>query len=281
MILPLIRKVIIITILSLVVACLPVRQGRWPLLSYAQGPKTVRVAVMQDITTLRLKIKGLYEIIDPKTKEVLCRGRDLNTTVMAGRAGIMLGNIKPRVSDILIKPKGPDAALVNNRLFSGDIEFIKKDNLDLLVINIIGLEDYVKGISIREISHYWPPEALKAEVIAFRTFAVYKIEESVGKDYDLTSDIYSQVYGGKAAERFRINKAVDETRGLVLTYKGKVIPAFYHATCAGHTEDASVLWNIDIASLKGVVCNFCKDSPHFSWHYVAARDELKEKLANS
>jgi len=236
---------------------------------------------MQDVTALRLKIRGPYEMIDSKTKEVLFRGSDLNTTVMVAKTGIMLGYIKPKANDILIRPKDPDAVSVNNRVFSGDIEFIKKDNLNFLVVNVIGLEDYVKGISIREISHYWPPEALKAEVIAFRTFAVYKIEESAGKDYDLTSDIYSQVYGGKAAERFRINKAVDETRGLVLTYKNKVIPAFYHATCAGHTEDVSVLWNINIAPLKGVVCNFCKDSPHFRWHYVAPVDEVKEKLANT
>ncbi|MCK9604248.1 MAG: SpoIID/LytB domain-containing protein, partial [Candidatus Omnitrophica bacterium] len=102
--------------------------------------------------------------------------------------------------------------------------------------------------------------------------------ESAGKDYDLTSDIYSQVYSGMAAERYRINKAVDETKGLILVYQGKVFPAFYHATCAGHTEDASRLWNINIAPLTGVACGFCKESPHFNWHYVLSLKEINDKL---
>jgi len=268
---PLIRRLIVIVLI------LGARHFAQP--AYAQDYRYVRVAVMQDIENLRLKISGPYEIIDLRDNTVICRGSGLNTTVLPYRSGIMLGNIKPKTAKLLIRPKDQDSISVNNRTFGGDIEFIKTDNSRFLVVNIINLEDYVKGISIREISHYWPPETLKAEVIAFRTFALFKMDESAGRDYDLTSDIYSQVYGGKAAERYRINSAVDETKGLVLKYRGKVIPAFYHATCAGHTEDASVLWNINLPPLKGVACNFCKDSPHFNWHYVASTGEIKEKLA--
>jgi stage II sporulation protein D len=121
-------------------------------------------------------------------------------------------------------------------------------------------------------------DSLKAEVIAFRTFALYKMQENAQKDFDLTSDVYSQSYGGRFAERYRLNKAVDETRGLVLTYKGKIIPAFYHATCGGHTEDASLFWNIDIPPLKGVPCGFCQDSPHFKWHNVLSLKEIRDAL---
>jgi stage II sporulation protein D len=107
------------------------------------------------------------------------------------------------------------------------------------------------------------------------------MQENAKKDFDLTSDVYSQVYGGKGAERYRINKTVDETKGLVLTYRGKVFPAFYHSTCGGHTEDASLFWNINIEPLRGVPCSFCQDSPHFRWHSVLSQEEVKNALIKS
>jgi stage II sporulation protein D len=105
------------------------------------------------------------------------------------------------------------------------------------------------------------------------------MEVNQRKDFDVTSDIYSQVYGGKTSERYRTTQAVEATQGKILIYQGKVFPAYYHATCAGHTEDASLLWNINLPPLKGVVCNFCKDSPHYSWHFDISKNKLIEKLS--
>jgi stage II sporulation protein D len=244
---------------------------------FAQSPKYIRVAILEDAASLRLKIKGAYEVIDALSNQALNRDKDLNTTVTLSDSGILLGNIKSKTNKLFIRPEDAEF-MINGRMFRGEIQFIKS-NHKLIAVNHIELEDYVKGISVRETSHYRPIESLKAEVIAFRTFALYKAEENKQKDFDLTSDIYSQVYGGKGAERYRINKAVDDTKGLVLTYQGKIIPAFYHATCGGHTEDASLYWNIDLVPLKGVACNFCKDSPHFNWHEVLSKKEVRDLLA--
>jgi stage II sporulation protein D len=72
---------------------------------------------------------------------------------------------------------------------------------------------------------------------------------------------------------------VDKTKSVVLIYQNKVFPSFFHATCAGHTEDASLLWDIDILPLKGVPCSFCRESPHFKWHSVLSLNKIEEKLA--
>ncbi len=245
--------------------------------SYAQTPRDVRVAIFQDVSSLRLKIKGPYEVIDSTSNKGLSRGRNLNTTVTVYMEGILLGNARAKANKLFIKPDYPEDIMVNGRIFRGDIQLIK-NNMKLSVINYIELEDYVKGISVRETSHYWPVDSLDAEVIVFRTFALYKMQENANKDFDLTSDVYSQVYSGRAAERYRINKAVDETKGLILTYKGKIFPAFYHAACGGHTDDAALLWNIDIPPLKGVSCNFCGGSPHFKWHNVLTQEEVRDAL---
>ena len=265
-------KPLIILIIILVVSC------QLSVLScFGQLPRYVRVAIFQELSSLRLKIKGSYEIIDSTNNKVLIRGRNLNTTVTVYPQGILLGNTRAKTDKFLIKPYYPQPVIINGRSFRGDIQLIKS-NTKLSAVNHIDLEDYVKGISVRETSHYWPFDSLKAEVIVFRTFALYKMQENAHKDFDLTSDIYSQAYGGRAAERYRINKAVDETKGLALTYRGKIFPSFYHATCGGYTDDAALLWNVDTPPLKGVSCNFCQDSQHFKWHSVLSLKEVNDAL---
>jgi stage II sporulation protein D len=237
------------------------------------------VSIFQDEPSLRLKIHGLYQIKDPGTEKVLFHGRNLNTTVTTYRDGILLAKKNFAMGKVMISAASPEELiLINGRAFRGNIQFIKNSNGRLSVINHIDLEDYVKGILYHEASHYWPMEALKAQAIVCRSYAVYQMQENKLKDFDVTSDIYSQVYGGRASERYRTNKVVEETAGQILSYQGKVIPAYFHATCGGYTEDASLLWNVDITPLKGVPCAFCKDSPHFSWHYVLSLKEIAEGL---
>lgn len=244
----------------------------------AQSPKFIRVLISPDVTSLRLKIIGAYEVIDLSQNKVFYRGENLKTTVTLYKNKLLLGNIETNAAKILIKTKESEALLVNGQRFRGDLAFIKKEKAVFSAVNYIEVEDYIKGILYNEASHYWPMEALKAQAIACRTYALYQRQNSVPLDYDVTTDIYSQVYGGRSAERQRRNKAVQETAGLVLTFQDKIFPAYFHATCAGHTEDASVLWDINLLPLKGVACKFCRQSPHFNWHCVLTLAEIREKL---
>ncbi len=239
------------------------------------------MAVKQDASALRLKVQGAYEVWDTATNKVVYRGSGLNTTVTAYSGGILLGELKSYLNKLIIKSHDPDAIIVDGRMFRGDIQLIRKEDNNILVINNIEFEDYIKGVLYHEASHYWPTEALKAQAIACRSYAVARVKENSSRDFDATADTYSQVYGGKTSERFRTSKAVEDTKGEVLTYQGQVLPAYFHATCAGHTEDASNLWNIDMLPLKGVACDFCKDSPHFNWHYVFSKKEIIEQLSSA
>jgi len=244
----------------------------------AAQSRPIRVAIIKDVTSLRLKIRGSYEIVDSATNKVLYQGRNIKTTVTGYKDRILLVGKGLAAERILIKADDPEAFIINDRNFRGNIEIIKNDIAHLLVINHVDLEDYIKGILYHESSHYWPEEALKAQAVVCRTYALYQVQEKANQNYDLTSDSYSQVYGGKVSERYRTNRAVEETAGEVIFYQDKIIPAYYHATCAGHTEDAFELWRTNLVPLKGVVCDYCKDSPHYRWHYVFALDELEEKL---
>lgn len=245
-----------------------------------QDVRFIRVAILQDARTLRLKIKGGYEIIDLAGGKVLSRGNGLNTTVTAYKEGILLGNLKAATNKLLLSCDDPESITVNARAFRGSIGIIKSD-MKLTLFNSIELEDYIKGILYHEASHYWPMDALKAQAIVSRTYAVFQMQKNKDKDFDLTNDIYSQVYGGRSSERERTNNAVTQTRGEILFYRGKPFETFFHATCGGHTEDASRLWSINITPLKGVACGYCKESPHYNWHCNLSLDEIAKKLSQA
>jgi len=249
-----------------------------PLPCDAQVPDAIRVAIAQDAVSLKVEISGPFEVVDAKSNKRISSGRDLNTTVVAYHNGILLGDIRSDTERLLMKTEGAGVISVNGRRFRQGIECIRKSNGRLLVINTVELDDYIKGILYHEASHYWPDEALKAQAIVCRTYAAYQVQENAAKEYDVTSDTYSQVYGGRTSERYRTSRVVEATKGLVISFQDKLIPAYYHATCGGHTEDASLLWKIDCVPLRGVVCGFCKESPHFSWHAVLSLREISKKL---
>jgi stage II sporulation protein D len=239
------------------------------------------VLISPDVTSLRLKIIGAYEVIDLLQNKVFYQGENLKTTVTVYKNKILLGNIETYSSKIWIKTEDPEALIINGQRFRGDLAFIKKDKGLFSAINYIDVEDYIKGILYHEASHYWPIEALKAQAVACRTYAIYQRQNSASLDYDVTRDVYSQVYGGRSAERQRTSMAVEQTKGAVLTYQDKIFPTYFHATCGGHTEDASLLWDINLSPLKGVSCKFCRQSPHFNWHCVLNLAEIEEKLSKS
>lgn len=241
----------------------------------------IRVAIIQNVKTLNIVVKGFYEISDPQAGRVIFRGKNLRTTVAGYKNGISLGRISFNLSRILFKADDAEAIVINGRRFKGSMKLVKDESSQLSVINYIEIEDYVKGILYNEASHYWPMEVLRAQAVISRSFALFKMEENSLRDYDVTSDIYSQVYGGRASERQRTNLAVDQTKGLALIYKGKLFPTYFHATCGGHTEDAASLWQTDLPPLKGVTCSFCQDSPHYNWHLVISLKEIADKLAGS
>jgi stage II sporulation protein D len=86
------------------------------------------------------------------------------------------------------------------------------------------------------------------------------------------------MYGGRTSEKWATTRAVNLTKGKVLALNSYLIPSYYHATCGGHTEDASNLWNINLPCLKGVACDFCKSSPHYKWTKEISPIALEDKL---
>ncbi|MDD5073386.1 MAG: SpoIID/LytB domain-containing protein [Candidatus Omnitrophica bacterium] len=247
----------------------------------AHDPVRVRVAVAKGADSVRIFIAGNFRIIDHLSKSVLLEEKYLpETGLIATDTGFGLDGKEISANAISVEPVGGSRVYINGRIFRGEIR-VFKDGMKLTVVNTVDLEEYLYGVMRNEVSTWWPMEALKAQAIAARTYALSQIKESKAKDYDVTADVSSQVYGGIFSEKWRTNKAVDETRDQVLTYNGVIFPAFFHATCGGSTFDAAYLWNIDLPPLKGVKCRWCRKSPHFYWEKWMSVKEAEEKLAGA
>lgn len=247
-------------------------------LGYAQDERYVRVSIIRNENSVSVKVAGFYQIKNAETGEILRRGRGLRGDLTYSSSGFSIAKTIFKAHKIFIKSDYPEEITVNGRKFSGNILFTQKSNSTFAGINYIHLEDYVKGVLYHEVSHYWPLEVLKAQAVVCRSFALYQMQANKNREFDVTNDIYSQVYGGRTSERYRTSLAVDRTKGIVLTYNGKILPAYFHSTCGGRTEDASVLWNTAIGPLKGVECGFCKESPHFKWVKILSPEELSAAL---
>ncbi len=165
---------------------------------------------------------------------------------------------------------------VSGRKYKGRI-LILPDGGGLAVVNEVPLEKYLAGLVNAEISSKWPMEAVKAQVVAARTYALYKMGRSE-EFYHLRSDVSDQVYLGAAAEDKRALKAVRSTRGEVLKYGNDLIPAFYHSNCGGRTADAADVWGVPHPALKSTQCSFCSDAPYGHWRLTLSWAELQKAI---
>lgn len=176
-------------------------------------------------------------------------------TVQAGSAGRTPLRVRGR--------RG--AIEVNGKPYRGTVEVRGKGNGLLLVVNELDIEEYLKGVIAAEIPSDWEMDALKAQAVASRTYALYQKRNAGKRLYHVLDTVDSQVYLGVRGERVRATRAVDATRGEAVLFDGEVIAAFYHSSCGGHTEDASVLWGIDEPYLKGVDCDCQQISSYGLW----------------
>lgn len=251
----------------------------WGANSGADTNKVVRVAVVVDANQINLTIGCPYQILALNTSEELYKGRRLwRTKVLSTDSGIKIGKLDFKIYGLRIQPSRSPSIYLDGRKFRGAIDIIRQPNKTLLAINHLDVDEYVSGVLYHEVAAWWPMEALKAQAIVARSFALYQAKVNAHKDYDLVSTVYSQVYGGRTSERGRTSKAVRQTRDKVLTYEKKLFPTFYHATCAGHTENASRLWKINLPPLRGRECQFCQRSPHFHWKKKISLQDIEQAL---
>jgi stage II sporulation protein D len=129
----------------------------------------------------------------------------------------------------------------------------------------------------REMPHSFPLEALRAQAIAARTYALSKKIGSFEEPFHVSSGAQHQVYGGIASEDSRTRHAVESTRGLILIFGMTPIEAYFHASCGGKTEQGADALHRDLPYLRSVSCP-CRELPNSHWSVRLGMRELKQFL---
>jgi stage II sporulation protein D len=157
------------------------------------------------------------------------------------------GTLRTGLSKVSFIPRSDDQWLyLNGKPYRGALEISgMPDAKSLLVLNIVNLEDYLKGVVPAEIGklNQTEMEALKAQTIASRTYALFQASQNREREYDLEATVMDQTYSGVAVEDPQTNRAIQLTRGKVLTYKGKPICSYYSTNCGGKTEYIEKVWD--------------------------------------
>ncbi len=120
----------------------------------------------------------------------------------------------------------------------------------------------------------WPPEALKAQAVAARTYALYHMLLRRSDAYDVLSTTSSQVYGGSEKDYPSVRSAVDATRGLVLAEGGRLALTLFHANSGGMTESCENIWGGRLAYLSSVEDPFSKNRPGDAWEKTLTAEEI-------
>ena len=183
-------------------------------------------------------------------------------------------------ASLAIRPLGDEKTitLYNDLLYYGDFQFARlSGDQYLTVVNYVDIEDYTKGVIPYEMYVYWPEEALKAQAMGARNFVATSFNRYRSYGFDVTADVYSQVYKGIGDATPKTNAAVDASAGKYIRYQGSLCQTFFYSSDGGATESAENVWGIDVPYLAGVFDPYEDDVETYSkdWTYVCTPEDLQ------
>ena len=222
------------------------------------APPVIRVGILPDVPRSSI---GADSGVVVRALFVTGTRSDLQVpraTFIGTAQGIRLLETGEELTSATIFPVRPEESLlVEATPYRGIFEVRTGAPGTLTVINVLNLEDYLKGVVPNELSPtvFGELEALKAQAVAARTYAMRNMGQYAAKGYDICATAACQVYRGKSTENALSDQAVEETRGTTAAYRGQLINALYTSTCGGHTEDGGNIFDgEELPYLRGVVC---------------------------
>jgi stage II sporulation protein D len=246
----------------------------------AYTERLIQIGVIHGVRQVTVKPEGRFALRDAEGRweEDLLPFKDYR--VFADGDGVVFGPYRVPGQARLVSREPGATVLVGPRRYRAGIIVKPAVDESLTVVAELGVEEYLLGVLPHEMEPGWPREALKAQAVVARTFAYYHLGKYKKAGFDLTADTRSQVYGGVGAENESVRRAVAETRGEVLGYKGELLEVYYHACCGGHTADAALVWGRGTAPapLRGVKDRYCPQSPLGRWKVLIPKDDILAAL---
>ena len=235
----------------------------------------VRVLLAEGRTAVRIGSKRAYRVEDATGRRVSLPGggRVVGASLVLKVRGKAL-----RLKSPLRFTAGAMPLRLDQGPYRGDL-VVRSRGGRLSVVNELGLERYIRGVVPWEMPHDWPLEALKAQAVIARSYAL--ATRRTDGIYDLLPDTRDQVYGGLTAEKPESNRAVAATAGRVLWFGNEVATTYYHSTSGGRTAAVWEVWPgfTHVPYLRAVWSPYEAASPKFTWGpYVLSARRLASKL---
>ena len=246
----------------------------------------VRVGLMTQQFGILIDSNGAFDVVNSDNGKVVGAFSSGEKARIGLREGqLVLNNALLGGERLQIAPKSTQAIeredrfiIVNNRRYRGSVEIFRTPGkTGLTVVNILPVDDYVYGLLIREVSPEWPVDSFKAQAVAARTYALFNIGKHKDEGFDLCATSDCQVYNGQSSEDPRAMKAVEDTRGQVMTYRGQLIDAFFFPSSGGYTENSENIQTKNYPYLRGVP-DYDQSSPYFRWQKKISPQELEGLL---
>ncbi|WP_295155920.1 SpoIID/LytB domain-containing protein [uncultured Brachyspira sp.] len=238
----------------------------------------IRVHLTDVKAPYTINIKGPYKAYNYKYEsEIISALTNETVMVVENRLGLKVNDVGVYKEGIVFETE--DGFVLNGVEYYGSLMFIPYNDT-MIAVNELNIEDYVKGVLPHEMSPDWPMEALKAQAVAARTYAMYHILKNADKaPFDVDNTTKYQVYNGKEKMNWSVEQAVDRTRYEIAVYKGKVIATYFSALCSGHTDSAENVFGVAVPYLEGVSCPYC-NAQIKPWTNALSYNELNNDLAN-
>ena len=184
----------------------------------------------------------------------------------------------PVMNELMLESATPVS--FNNTAYRGSFR-LRNYNNTLTVINVVNTEDYLASVLGREMSAYWPIEALKAQAVCARNYAVTSTKHA-SYGFDLCATIDCQVYGGISSEAESTRRAAKDTAGVVVTYKGEVVSLYYFSCDGGYTESSENVWINALGYLRGKqdIHENPETATLYNWSKTYTKSEIERIMAN-
>lgn len=249
-----------------------------------EGASLIRVGLAESVASARITSRFDYNIYNSANTQVL---GEFHSSIVANltvdKGTIAINGQNTGCTEVIISSVATsegEQVNYNNTNYRGKIVVTCYSNA-LTVVNYVNLDDYVKGVLPAEMSPSWPGEALKAQAVAARTFALYTKANGQhrGRGYDVCDSTHCQSYGGLGAESSTSNQAATATSGEIMQYNGRAIYAPFHASSGGATENSEDVWGTYLPYLRSVKDDDSK-SPYHNWSVRFTVAQV-EKLLNA
>ena len=239
------------------------------------GSKAVPQTTLQSDSGFLLKIGD--ELLTPlaETKLVVSWNASGSIDVTDPINQIAVYSYPKSTIPLELAPADMSTLLIDGARYRGAARFLHTDS-GLTVINYLDLEDYLKGVVASEMPSSWPMEAVKAQAVCARNYAMTNKNKFQSYGFNLDDTTQSQVYKGVSGETESTNRAVAETKGIFLTHNGKLATTFFYSSSGGHTESSKYVWGGDYAYLIGVPDPYDTSK---EWTVPYTPSEIKEKLS--